>query len=72
MCLLKVSLMGSFKHLPGGRGTLITAYFCMQLASKSSSLISCIIYGRTQPISLSFRVLKMCKIQRENTLKDQY
>ena len=69
ICLLKVSLVGSFKHLPDSRGTQITAYFCMQLAGKSSSLISCIIHGSSQPISVSFRVLKMCKIQRENILK---
>ena len=69
ICLLKVSLVGSFKHLPDSRHTQITAYFCMQLASKYSSLISCIIHGSFQPTSLSFRVLKMCKIQRENILK---
>ena len=64
-----MSLVGSFKHLPDSRGTQITAYFCMQFASKSSSLISCILHGNSQPISLSFRVLKMCKIQRKNILK---
>ena len=69
ICLLKESLVGSFKHLPGSRGTQITAYLCMQLASKSSSMILCIIHGSSQPISLSFMVLKTCKIQRENILK---
>ena len=69
ICLLKVSLVGSFKHLPDSRGTQITAYLCMQLASKSSSFILCIIHGSSQPISLSFMVLKTCKIQRENILK---
>ena len=34
ICLSKVSLVGSFKHLPDSHGTQITAYFCMQLASK--------------------------------------
>ena len=69
ICLLKESLVGSFKHLPDSRGTQITAYRCMQLASKSSSLILCIIHGGSQPISLSFMVLKTCKIQGENILK---
>ena len=64
ICLLKVSLVGSFKHLPDSRGTQITAYLCMQLASKSSSLILCIIHGSSQLISLSFMMLKTCKIQR--------
>ena len=62
-------LVGSFKHLPDSRDTQITAYLCMQLASKSSSLILCIIHGSLQPISLSLMVLKTCKIQRENILK---
>ena len=69
ICLLKRSLVGRFKHLPDSRGTHITVYLCMQLVSKSSSLISCIIHVSSQPISLSFRMLKMCKIQRENILK---
>ena len=69
ICLLEVSLVSSFKYLPESRCTQITAYFCIQLASKSSFLISCIIYGSSQPISLTVRVLKMCKIQRENILK---
>ena len=69
ICLLKVSLVGSFKHLPDSRGTQITAYFCMQFASKSSPLISCIIHVSYEPISVSFWVVKMCKIQRENILK---
>ena len=69
ICFLKVSLEGSFKHLPDSRNTQITAYLCMQLASKSLSLILCIIHGSSQPISLSFMVLKTCKIQRENILK---
>ena len=71
ICLLKVSLVGRFKHLPDSRGTQITAYLCMQLASKSSSLILCIIHGSSQPISLSVMVLKTCtcKIQSENILK---
>ena len=69
ICLLNKSLVGSFKHLPDSRGTQITAYLCMQLASKSSSMILCIIHGSSQPISLSFMVLKTCKIQRENILK---
>ena len=38
ICLLKVSLVGSFKHLSDSHDTQITAYLCMQLASKSSSL----------------------------------
>ena len=63
-----MSLVGSFKHLPDSRHTQITAYFCMQLACKYSSLVSCIIPGSFQPTSLSFRMLKMCKIQRENIL----
>ena len=67
--LWKVSLVCSYKHLPDSHGTQITAYFCMQLASKTSSLISSIIHGTSQPISLYFRVLKRCKIQRENILK---
>ena len=54
ICLLKVSLAGSFKHLPNSRGTQITAFLCMQLASKSSSLISCIMHVSSQPISVSF------------------
>ena len=69
ICLLKVPLVGSFKHLPDSCGMQITAHFCMQSASKSSYLISCIIHGSSQPISRSFRVLKLCKIQRENILK---
>ena len=69
ICLLKVSIVGSFKHLPDSRGTQIAAYLCMQLANKSSSLILCIIHGSSKPISLSFVVLKTCKIQRENILK---
>ena len=69
ICLLKVSLVGSFKHLPDSRSTQITSYICMQLASKSSSWISCIIHSYSLPISLAFRVSKMCKIQRENILK---
>ena len=69
ICLLKVSLVGSFKHLPDSRGKQITAYFCMQLASKSSSLISCIIHFSSQPISVFFWVVKMCTIQRESILK---
>ena len=32
-------------------------------------MILCIINGSSQPISLSFMVLKTCKIQRENILK---
>ena len=58
--------MGSFKHPSDSRGTQFTAYFCMQLASKTSSLL---IHGSSQSISLSFRVLKRCKIQLENILK---
>ena len=69
ICLLKASLVGRCKHLPDSRGTQITAYFCIQLASKSSSLISYIIHGSSQPISLSLRALKICKIHRENILK---
>ena len=69
ICLLKVSLVGSFKYLPDSRGRQITAYLYMQLASKSSSLILFIMPGSSQPISLSFMVLKMCKIQLENILK---
>ena len=69
ICLLKVSPVGSFKDLPDGRGRQITAYFCTQLASKSSSLISCIVHVRYQPISVYFGVVKMCKIQCENILK---
>ena len=63
------SLVGSFKHLPHSRGRQITAYICMQLANKSSSLILCIIHVSSQLISLSFWMVKMFKIQRENILK---
>ena len=56
-------------HLPDSRDTQITAYFCMQLASKASSLISCIIHVSSQPISVSVWVVKMCKIWRKNILK---
>ena len=69
ICLLKVSPVGSFKHLPDGRGTQITAYFYMQLASKSSSLISYIVYVSYQPISVYFWMVKTYKIQRENILQ---
>ena len=41
----------------------------MQLASKFPSLISFIIDTNSQPISLSFWVLKMRKIQHQNILK---
>ena len=61
--------MGSFKHLPDGHGTQITAYFCTQLASKSSSLISYIVHVSYQPISVYFWMVKMYKIQRENLLQ---
>ena len=61
--------MGSFKHLPNGRGTQITAYFCTQLASKSSSLISYIVHISYQPISVYLRMVKMYKTQRENILQ---
>ena len=67
--LVKTALVPGFKYLPDSRGMQITAYICMQLASKSSSLISCIIDTNSQSISLSFWLLKMCKIQRENIFK---
>ena len=60
--------MASFKHLPDSCGKQITAYICMQLASKSSSLILCINDTNSQSTSLSFWVLKMSKIQHENIL----
>ena len=69
ICLLKVSPVGSFKHLPDGHGTQITAYFCAQLASKSSSLISYIVHVSYQPISVYFWMVEMYKIQRENILQ---
>ena len=72
ICLLKVSLMSTLKHLPDSRGTQITAYFCMQLASKSSSLISCVIHVSSQPMSIFFGVVKKCKIQRKTFWNDQY
>ena len=68
--LLSVSgLVATFKHLPDSHGTQNTVYTCMQLASKSSSLISGIIDTNCQSIPLSFWVLKMRKIQRENIFK---
>ena len=69
ICLLKVSPVGNFKHLPDGRGMQITAYFCTQLASKSSFLILYIVLVSYQPISVYFWMVKMCKIQRENILQ---
>ena len=69
---MKPALVASFNHLPDSRGTQITAYICMQLASKSPSLIACILDTNSQSISLSFGVLKMRKIQREKFWKDQY
>ena len=69
ICLVKAALVVSFKHLSDSRGMHITAYICMQLVSKSVSLILCIIYTNSQSIPLSFGVLKMHKIQRENILK---
>ena len=69
ICLLKVWLVVSFKHIPDSRFTQITAYICMQLTSKSSSLISCFTQVNSQPISLCFEVLKVHKIQCKNTLK---
>ena len=41
----------------------------LRSGSKSSSLISCIIHVSSLTISVSFWVVKMCKILRENTLK---
>ena len=65
-CLLRMSIVASFKHLLDSRGVQITAYICMQLAGRPSSFIYRIIHVTSQSFSLCIWALQIPKNHRKN------